>query len=84
MREMAVNLFATAVSSRCLLSATVTIAVLAQAPSMSVQAPVNACEPDVPVCGVMSQDRLQEFPDRCAAQQADAERVLVGPCFDAN
>ena len=84
MREMAVNRFATAVSSRCLLSATVTIAVLAQAPSVSVQASVNACEPDVPVCGVMSQDRLQEFPDRCAAQRSGAEKVLVGPCYDAD
>ena len=44
----------------------------------------EACESQVEVCGVMSGDRLREFSDRCAAQEAGAEQVLVGPCFDAN
>lgn len=45
---------------------------------------VEACERNVLVCGVMGPDRLVPFTDRCAAQEAGAKRILVGPCFDEN
>ena len=45
---------------------------------------VDDCGSGEPVCGIFSPDHLREFPDRCAAQKAGAEKVLAGPCFDAD
>ena len=42
------------------------------------------CEPGVEVCAVMTPDRLVSYTDRCAARSAGAQRILEGPCFDAD
>ena len=44
----------------------------------------DRCDRNVEVCGVMGPDRLVPFVDRCAAQDAGAQRIIVGPCFDEN
>ena len=81
-KTLATVLIAVAVS---LLSASASVAADPDSASLEQgRSAAEACEPSVMVCGIMGTDHVREFANRCAAQQAGAERVLVGPCFDAD